>query len=421
MAAGSAILSAARGAAAAAEPPSAAPAEDDRGRAPRGYLPVVTPDVTTLPWKERQGTKVFHLIAGEFDREFAPGLDVKIWGYNGHTPGPTIEVVEGDRCRFYVNNRLPEPTTVHWHGIRLPNGMDGVSGLTQAPIPPGETGFYEFTFTTPGTFMYHSHFDEMVQIALGMMGMIVVHPRRPTRKVDRDYCLMLNEWLIRPGSSRPDPSAMSDFNILTFNGKAFPGTTPLLAETGDLVRIRIGNLSPMDHHPIHIHGHAWKVVETDGGPIPPAGQWPETTVLVPTGSTRVVEFIADNPGDWAMHCHMTHHIMNQMGHGLPNLIGVDVRGLDERTRAQLPEYMTMGQNGMGGMGEMGMRVPRNTIPMKGGPGRHGYIDMGGMFTIVKIRDQLNGNTDPGWYEAPAGTQARLATPEEMKRDGIERG
>ena len=121
----------------------------------------------------------------------------------------------------------------------------------------------------------------------------------------------------------------------------------MLAKLGDRVRIRIGNLSAMDHHPIHLHGHAMKVIETDGGPIPEAGQWPETTVLVPVGTTRTVEFIANNPGDWAMHCHMTHHVMNQMGHGLPNIIGINPEQLDEKVRTFLPGYMTMGQDGRG--------------------------------------------------------------------------
>ncbi len=193
---------------------------------------------------------------------------------------------------------------------------------------------------------------------------------------------------------------------------------PLVVKQGDLVRVRFGNLSAMDHHPIHLHGYNFKITETDGGEIPPAGQWPETTVLVSVGTTRTMEFIADNPGDWAFHCHMTHHVMNQMGHGLPNMLGVDVSGLDEKIRDIIPEYMTMGAKGMGEMGEMGMRVPPNSIPMVGSAGPHGYIDMGGMFTILKVRANLKDYSDPGWYEQPQETLTHLATEADLKRNGI---
>jgi FtsP/CotA-like multicopper oxidase with cupredoxin domain len=390
-----------------------------RGRRVKGesYTPVVVPNGTTLPFERRGGVKVFHLVAEPVEHEFAPGLKVEAWGYNGRTPGPLIEVVEGDRVRIYVTNKLGEPTTVHWHGVLLPSGMDGVGGLSQPVIPPGKTFKYEYTFTKPGTFMYHPHFDEMTQIALGMVGMIVVHPRqnRETRRV-RDYSLMAHEWFVAPGAARPDPMAMSEFNVLTFNSKSFPATEPLVAELGDLVRIRIGNLGPMDHHPIHLHGYSFDVVYTDGGPVPRGARWPETTVLVPVGAVRVVEFVADAPGDWAMHCHMTHHVMNQMGHDAPNLIGADVRGLDQRVNRLVPGYMTMGQNGMGDM--MGMPLPRNSISMMGGKGPFGIIDMGGMFTILKVRERLSGDGDPGWYKNPPGTVASEASANELAADNI---
>jgi manganese oxidase len=258
-------------------------------------------------------------------------------------------------------------------------------------------------------------------MAMGMMGMIVVHPRRPPAgyQVDRDFAILLSEWSLRPGTLRPDPNEMTDFNVLSMNAKVFPATAPLVCRRGERVRIRFGNLSAMDHHPIHLHGHFFKVVATDGGPIPPAGQWPETTVLVPTGSTRDIEFIADAPGDWPLHCHMTHHVMNQMGHGIPNLIGVSPGNLDRRVGALLPGYMTMGHNGMGGMAEMRMAVPKNSIPMLGGKGPFGSITMGGMFTLLKVRDELAGEADPGWYQHPPGSVAERARPEDLARDGIQ--
>ena len=175
----------------------------------------------------------------------------------------------------------------------------------------------------------------------------------------------------------------------------------------------------MSHHPIHIHGHNFFVTETDGGEIPKAGRWPETTVIVPTGSTRTIEVIADNPGDWAFHCHMIHHVMNQMGHGIPNLIGVKTDGFDEKVRTLLPGYMTMGQAGMADMGDMGMDVPENSIPMLGARSPKDYITMGGMFTILKVRENLTSYEDPGWYVDPPGTLAELAPAAELLRDGID--
>ncbi|WP_437781470.1 multicopper oxidase family protein [Sorangium sp. So ce1097] len=414
LAAGAALIT--RGVAHAQERPAAPPR---RSAAPGAQPAVVTPNGSTLPLRVVDGVKVGHLVVGPLEHEFAPGLKCEVWGYNGSTPGPTIEAVEGDRLRIYVTNSLPEPSTVHWHGLVLPNGMDGVAGLNQRPIPPGETYVYEFVVRHPGTYMYHSHYDEMTQIALGAVGMFVVHPRRPRGpRVDRDFVLMAHEWKINAGARRPDPNAMSDFNVLTFNGKAFPATAPLLVGRGERVRIRLGNLGPMDHHPIHIHGLWFHVTATDGGYVPESAQYPETTVLVPVGSTRVIEFVPEEPGDWAMHCHMTHHTMMQMGHGVPNMVGADTRALDRRMSRVMPGYMTMGTTGMGGMGEMHMPIPPNSLPMRGGAGPFSYIDMGGMFTIVKVRDEPDKADPNGWYEHPAGTVAGPASADRMRADGI---
>lgn len=399
---------------------------------PSGYRPVVTPNGASLPFHVRDGVKIFHLTAGPVDHQFAPGLVAACWGYNGRVHGPTIEAVEGDRVRVYVTNRLPAPTTVHWHGVLLPSGMDGVGGLSQPVILPGETFVYEWTFVQHGTFMYHSHHDEAVQMGMGLMGMIVVHPKNPDGPPpDRDYVFMLSEWYIEPGTRRPDPRRMSDFNLLTMNAKAFPATEPIAAQTGERVRIRFGNLSAMDHHPIHLHGNVFHLTGTDGGPVPSSARLPETTVLVPVGTTRTVELVASHPGDWAMHCHMTHHVMNQMGHAGASLVGL---GQDEpalqKIAALVPGYQPMGvamtdaaaHEGHGHHGQNGMTamaVPENSIPMMGGAGPHGGIGMGGMMTVLKVRDRLSGAGDPGWYHAPAGTQARRAQAGEIARDGIE--
>jgi FtsP/CotA-like multicopper oxidase with cupredoxin domain len=414
--AGGVVLLGAAGEAHGATARAAEPRALPPGLPGRDYTPVVVPNGVTLPWKIVDGVKVFHMVAGEVDHEFLPGLRAKCWGYNGHVHGPVIEAVEGERVRIYVTNRLPEATTVHWHGVLVPNGMDGVAGLTQKTIAPGETFKYEFTLRQAGTLMYHPHHDEMTQMALGMTGMFVIHPRRPTARPDRDFVLLLHEWRIDPGAARPDPMEMTEFNVLTMNGAAFPATEPLVARTGQRVRIRIGNLSAMDHHPIHLHGFQFKVTETDGGPIAPGAQWPETTVLVPVGTTRTIELVANVPGDWIMHCHMTHHVMNQMGHGLPNLVGIDASKLDEKVRRVLPNYMTMGTNGMGD--DMQMPIPNNSVAMRNAHGKHDVITMGGMATVLKIRDHLSGYADPGWYDAPEGTTATTATAADLKRDGI---
>jgi FtsP/CotA-like multicopper oxidase with cupredoxin domain len=271
--------------------------------------------------------------------------------------------------RIYVTNKLPEPTTVHWHGLRLPNGMDGVAGLTQKPIRVGETFKYEFTVEQAGTFMYHPHYDEMTQMAMGMMGMFVVHPKRPPAGeavVDRDFAMILSEWTITPGAKRPNPIAMNDSNVLTINSKAFPSTSPLVGQKGDRVRLRIGNLSAMSHHAMHLHAFPMTMVGTDGGVVPPSARHPETTWLVPTGSVRVLEFVADLEGDWSFHCHMTHHGMTQMGHGIPSLIGADVDDLGQRLQKLHPSTMLMGEAGMGGMMhmfDMRMKRPENSAPM----------------------------------------------------------
>ncbi len=366
------------------------------------YTPVVTPNGSTLPWEMVDGVKEFHLIVEEIDWEIAPGMTIKAWGYNGQTPGPTIEAVEGDRVRILVTNKLPEPTAVHWHGVFLPSGMDGVQGLTQKGIQPGETFVYEFTLKQHGTQMYHSHGDEMTQIGLGSMGFFIIHPQERKQKIDRDYAIFLSEWFIEPGASTPDASVMTDFNIFTFNSRAFPGTDPIVAQKGERVRIRFANVA-QESHPIHLHGHSFKVVATDGGNIPESAQWPETTVLVAPGQTRDVEFIAA-PGDWALHCHRRHHPMNAMGHDVPNVLGVDQTGIEEKIRELLPMYMAMGEDGMAEMAEMNMPGPINTLPMMAGEGPFGTVAMGGMFTILKVRDVLD-EENVEWYQNPPGTVA----------------
>jgi manganese oxidase len=373
----------------------------------RPYQPVATLNGWTLPFTMNGGVKEFHLVAEEVEREIAPGMTARLWGYNGQTPGPTIEAVEGDRVRIFVTNKLPEHTTVHWHGMLLPNGMDGVGGLTQPHIPVGKTFVYEFVLTRSGSFMYHPHSDEMVQMAMGMMGMFIVHPKDPQfRPVDRDFVFVMSSYRFDPGTSLPQVTEMTDFNIWTWNARVFPGIDVLPVRLGDKVRIRIGNLT-MTNHPMHLHGHKFAVSCTDGGWVPESAQWPETTTDVPVGSIRAIDFVADAPGDWAFHCHKSHHTMNAMGHQVANFIGMRQQNLHQALNHAAPGAMAMGTDGMADMGMMAMPLPANTLPMMTGTGPFGPIEMGGMFTVMKVREDLapGDYRDPGWYKHPGGTVA----------------
>jgi manganese oxidase len=238
-----------------------------------------------------------------------------------------------------------------------------------------------------------------------MMGFFIIHPKKPRRpKVDRDFAIFLQEWFVEPGTSTPNPMVMLDFNLFTFNARAWPGTAPLVVKTGDRIRVRLANLS-MDSHPIHLHGVQFYVTGTDGGPIPRTAWWPENTVNVPVGTTRDFECVFDEPGDWALHCHKSHHTMNPMGHDVPNMMGVAQGTAEKKIRKHLPGYMAMGEKGMGNMHEMGR--PKNTLPMMTGTGPFGPIEMGGMFTLMKVRDELpkGYDEDPGWYAHPPGSIA----------------
>jgi manganese oxidase len=383
------------------QPPLPPPAGQD-------YQPVVTLNGWTLPWRMNGDWKEFHLVAEEVTREIAPGMTARLWGYNGQTPGPTIEVVEGDKVRIFVTNKLPEHTTIHWHGMLLPNGMDGVGGLTQPHIPAGKTFVYEFEIKGSGTFMYHPHSDEMVQMAMGMMGNFIVHPKNPQfRRVDRDFAFIMSSYRFDPGTSLPQVSEMTDFNIWTFNARVFPAIDVMPVRLGDRVRIRMANLT-MTNHPIHLHGHHIAVSCTDGGWVPESAQRPETTIDVPVGAIHAVDFVADALGDWAFHCHKSHHTMNAMGHQVKNFMGVAQRDLGKALSHAAPKAMAMGTDGMAMMAEMRMPLPANTLPMMTGTGPFGSIEMGGMFTVMKVRDDLapGDYRDPGWYKHPQGSVAR---------------
>ena len=270
---------------------------------------VETPDVPQLPWRMEGGVKEFHLVAEPVKQEIVPGRVIDLWGYNGSAPGPTIQVNQGDRVRIIVDNHLPEATSMHWHGFEVPVEMDGSPGSSQDPIPPGGRFVYEFTLDQEGTYFYHSHMA--MQEMMGMIGTFIMQPKEPYRpRVDRDFAIILQEYAVLPNISVPNSMNM-EFNWLTLNGKAAPATTPLIVRHGERVRIRLVNLG-MDHHPIHLHGHQFVVTGTEGGRQPESTWGPGNTVLVGVAQSRDIEFVATHPGDWMLHCHLPHHMMNQM-------------------------------------------------------------------------------------------------------------
>jgi FtsP/CotA-like multicopper oxidase with cupredoxin domain len=270
---------------------------------------VQTPDLPKLPWTLEGGVKVFNLTAEVVKRKFLPAKTFDVWGYNGVCPGPTIEVNEGDRVRIVFRNNLPEPTSIHWHGLEVPIPMDGVPAISQPLIQPGQTFTYEFTLHQNGTFFYHSHMP--MQEMMGQIGFFIIHPMVPHQpKVDKDFGIILQEWAILPNNTVPNSLSM-EFNWLTFNGKAGPDSTPMIVRLGDRVRIRFVNLG-MDHHPMHLHGNQFFVTGTEGGRIPQTAWYPGNTVLVGVAQARDIEFDAKRAGDWMLHCHLPHHMMNQM-------------------------------------------------------------------------------------------------------------
>ncbi len=279
----------------------------DAGAAP---VPFEAPDLDKIPWKMVNGRKEYHIYCEHVRRELLPNHWMDFFGYNGSMPGPTIEAHQGDKVRFVVHNRLPEPTTIHWHGLELPNEMDGVPFVTQDPIMPGKTFIYEFDLHQAGTFFYHAHFP--MQEAFGMAGFFIIHPAVAwDPPVDRDFGLMFQNFRIEWAQTVPDSMAM-DFNWHTINGRSGPYTTPLVCKLGERVRIRILNFSPQQHHPIHFHGHTFWITGHEGARIPADAWIPRNNELIGVAQASDLEFIAFNPGDWVLHCHMVHHMMNHM-------------------------------------------------------------------------------------------------------------
>ena len=271
--------------------------------------PLVTTDVGDLAYTMDGPTKVYHLVAEVLRQNIHPDKTIDVWGFNGTAPGPTIQVNQGDHVRVIFDNHLPEPTSIHWHGFEDMIGNDGMPGISQEPVKPGGRFVYEFDIHQSGTYFYHSHMA--MQEMAGMLGGFIMHPRTPYHPhCDKDFLLHLQEYAILPNNTVPNTMNM-EYNWLLLNGKAGPAATPLIVRQGDRVRIRFVNLG-MDHHPLHIHGYTFQVTGTEGGRIPETAWWPGTTVLVGVAQARDIEINADRAGDWMLHCHLPHHMMNQM-------------------------------------------------------------------------------------------------------------
>ncbi len=431
-------------------------AANDRGKMTPGRrlasdppVPVETPDSTKLKWVMKNGAKEFHLYAQVMKREFLPDQFFDVWSYGaepgpkgatsmpgmpgmakekeGSMPGPMIEVVEGDKVRIVVHNELPEPTILHWHGIDVPNAMDGVEGLIQDPIPPGGMFTYEFTLEQNGTFFYHTHVG--MQQGMGMVGLFIVHPKEAHYPpVDRDIALIIQEWAILPGSTIHNTMSM-EFNLFTLNGRAAPYITPLVIKQGERVRIRLVNFSAIDHHPMHLHGMQFWITGTEAGRIPDTAWIPSNNVLVAVAQARDIEFVAKNPGDWVFHCHMFHHMMNFMSSMAGPMAGGSMKGMPG-----MPAGGSMG-TGMGMItrgpalnpdfgAQLGRGTGENTgteraVPNGLQPGQPGMPAMPGMPAQPKSggHEGHGGNQKmaPGYPQSMGGMAMEMYTPAQLKK------
>jgi len=264
-----------------------------------------------LSYRLENGVKVFELTAQMVRWPILDGVLVTAMTYNGTIPGPMIKVTEGDRVKVVFTNQLEEPTTIHWHGVEVPNAMDGVPDITQAPILPGETFIYEFVAKPAGTFIYHSHYESDRQVSAGLYGPFIIEPRAPQRpEPDVDVTLMLSEWLVRDGVTYPAmPMSGMEPNYFTINGKAYPATETLHVKVGQTVRLRLIGIGQFIH-PMHLHGFPFKVMAIDGHPVPEAAQQTMDTLSVAPGQRFDIEFTPTEPGQWMFHCHILHHTTN---------------------------------------------------------------------------------------------------------------
>lgn len=295
--------------------PAAAP--DARGNQP--LQPTIGAD----------GVKEFRLTAGIVKWNILPNVQIGAYAYNGQVPGPLLRVAQGDRIRVRVTNTLPEPTSVHWHGLILDNAMDGAGEVTQPSIAPGQEFTYEFTAGQTGSYFYHSHTEVDRQQALGLYGALIVDPKPGTaqQQYSQEYIVTLGEWSIQNGQSVPAMNQVGALpNFFTINGKSYPSTETVRVKVGEQIRFRFIGTGQFIH-PMHIHGGPFEIIETDGNPVPPGARLTKDTVLVGPGERYDVVWTARQPGKWLLHCHINDHITNngqevQGGGGLTMLIEV---------------------------------------------------------------------------------------------------
>lgn len=276
------------------------------------------------------GVHEYQLTASVINWTILPDVVVTAYAYNGQVPGPLLRFTAGDPVRIIVANDLPEPTSVHWHGLVIPNNMDGAAGVTQAAIEPGESFTYEFTVPeTPGTYFYHSHKDADRQQPLGLYGALIIDPKTPSEPTmySQEYIVELGEWRVTDGKTYPamDFDGMLP-NYFTINGKSYPSTETIKASVGDNILFRFIGTGQFIH-PMHIHGGPFQIVATDGNPVLAGAQLTKDTVLIAPGERYDVAWAAQQPGKWLMHCHISHHTTNdgmeeQGGGGLTMVIDV---------------------------------------------------------------------------------------------------
>ncbi|RVC76020.1 DUF4396 domain-containing protein [Mesorhizobium sp. M4A.F.Ca.ET.022.05.2.1] len=266
-----------------------------------------------LPFRVENDVKVFELRPSVIRWQILPNVAVDAYAYNGQIPGPRIHIRQGDKVRINVTNDLPEETTIHWHGMILPNQMDGPAEITQAPIEPGRTYSYEFTATQHGTYFYHPHAKPDRTQALGLYGALIIDPANPADEVvaDHDYVIELQEWLVREGLTYPSmPMDGGMPNFFTINGRAYPSTDTIKMEVGETLKVRFIGTNNGFIHPMHIHGGPFEVVARDGETIPPSARFLADTINVGPGQRYDAVWKAQRPGKWLIHCHIPHHTTN---------------------------------------------------------------------------------------------------------------
>jgi FtsP/CotA-like multicopper oxidase with cupredoxin domain len=267
---------------------------------------------TVLEPRIESGVKVFDIEASVIRWTILDGVEVDAYAFNRQVPGPRLQLVEGDRVRIDFRNALPESTTVHWHGLIVPNEMDGPAEITQAPVPPGGSYRYEYTVQQSGTFFYHTHDHADRQQAFGLYGALLIEPRGSTEiRADLEYTIQLQEWLKRRWLTYPAMLMEGGLpNFFTINGKAYPSTDVIRMKVGQTVRLRFIGTNNNFIHPMHVHGGPFEVVALDGVTLPPTARYLADTINVGPGQRWDVVWKARRVGKWLVHCHIPHHTTN---------------------------------------------------------------------------------------------------------------